>query len=187
VTSRATNKQTPEPKQEPPSQQPANTPEPPKPGFRPKPEHNSSDDGKKPYHSPGLLSLSHHISIMPTGRTPVPCGAPTSTDHPQTATLTYRLTRVPADSTLSPPSTTYKNVRPLLDSHRSRLRLSSTGDNLSLGFITDPKNFKPIREYLRATGLGHSTSLNFDNPANNDEDRPTDPDSPEPDFGTFEP
>jgi len=81
----------------------------------------------------------------------------------------------------------YLQECPLLDSHRCQLLLSSTGDLLSPGFITNPKNFKPIREFLRATGLGHSTALKFENPANNDEDSPTDADSPEPDFATFKP
>jgi ribonuclease HI len=78
----------------------------------------------------------------------------------------------------------------LLARQRTELQHSTTGDIQTASFLTTPRNVQPIRRFLRATGLGHSTHLCFDNSSNdspmNDADD-TSSDSPEPDFGAFEP
>ena len=74
---------------------------------------------------------------------------------------------------------------PLLDTRRSRLRLSSTGDIQEPSFMT-PSNFRPLRDFLRTTGLGHSATFCFDNISNSISSDAIDSDSPEPDFA-FEP
>jgi len=75
----------------------------------------------------------------------------------------------------------------LLSKQRTILQRVTTGDIHTPQFITSPENALPLRKFLRATGLGHSTHLCFA------EDQPTTQgteysgsDSPEPDFGTFE-
>jgi len=76
----------------------------------------------------------------------------------------------------------------LLARKRTELLRSTTGDIQTLNFITTPTNVQPIRRFLRATGLGHSTLLSFDasdDSAINDADD-TSSGSPEPDFGAFE-
>jgi hypothetical protein len=77
---------------------------------------------------------------------------------------------------------------PLLAMQRADLVHSTTGDIQTLGFITAPQNALPIRQFLRRTGLGHSTHLHFDG----DHHMPDSADdtcsaSSEPDFGVFEP
>ena len=77
----------------------------------------------------------------------------------------------------------------LLAKQRTELLRSTTGDIQTVRFITIPTNIQPIRRFLRATGLGHSTHLRFnanaDSPMNDADD--TSSDTPEPDFGAFEP
>jgi len=75
----------------------------------------------------------------------------------------------------------------LLSTQRTILQRATTGDIHTPQFITSPENTLPLRKFLRATGLGHSTHLYFV------EDQPTTQatedsgsDSPEPDFGAFE-
>jgi ribonuclease HI len=76
----------------------------------------------------------------------------------------------------------------LLSKQRTELLQSTTGDIQTVSFITTPTNVQPIRRFLRATGLGHSTQLCFvqndDSPMNDADD--TSSDSPEPDFDAFE-
>jgi hypothetical protein len=77
---------------------------------------------------------------------------------------------------------------PLLVSQRTLLRQSTTGDIQSLEFITAPENSPPLRQFLRATGLGHSALIRFDEGHNTPDDTDaSDSDSPEPDFSVFEP
>jgi len=66
---------------------------------------------------------------------------------------------------------------------------STTGGIQTASFIIAPKNTQPIRRFLRATGLGHSTRLCFDKADDSTIDGADDPSSgsPEPDFGAFEP
>jgi len=47
----------------------------------------------------------------------------------------------------------------LLATHRARLLASTVGDIQNSDFITNPKNFLPLRLFLRATGLGHTKLL----------------------------
>ena len=54
---------------------------------------------------------------------------------------------------------------PLLASQRTELVRSATGDIQTPGFITAPENFLPLRRFLRATGLGHTTHLCFEEAA----------------------
>jgi len=71
---------------------------------------------------------------------------------------------------------------------RTKLLQSTTGDIHTPSYITAPQNALAIRRFLRATGLGHTTHLCFDkhhDQADNLND--SDSDSPEPDFGAFEP
>jgi len=71
---------------------------------------------------------------------------------------------------------------------RVLLRKATTGDIQSLEFITAPENTNTLRHFLRATGLGHFALTRFDGNHNTpDCTDVSDPDSPEPDFGTFEP
>jgi len=77
---------------------------------------------------------------------------------------------------------------PLLVAERTKLLQSTTGDIHTTSYITAPQNTLAIRCFLRATGLGHTPHLCFDkhhDPANRLDD--SDSDSPEPDFGAFEP
>jgi len=77
---------------------------------------------------------------------------------------------------------------PLLMPHWALLRKATTGDIQSLKFITAPENSNPLHRFLRATGLGHSTLIQFDGSHNTpDGTNTSDSDSPQPDFGTFEP
>jgi hypothetical protein len=79
----------------------------------------------------------------------------------------------------------------LLATHRTKLLASSVGDIQNSDFITNPKNFLPLRQFLRATGLGYTTLLCFDQThstndnlsATSESNRSS---SPEPDFGAFE-
>jgi hypothetical protein len=78
----------------------------------------------------------------------------------------------------------------LLTKQRTELLQSTTGNIQSVSYLTAPRNIRPICRFLRATGLGHSTHLCFDNrsinsPINNADD--TSSDSSEPDVGVFEP
>jgi ribonuclease HI len=75
---------------------------------------------------------------------------------------------------------------PLLATQRVTLLRSTIGDIQTPDFITTPQNSLPIRRFLRATGLGHTVHLRFnDNTIHSNDD--TDSDSPEPDFGAFDP
>jgi len=77
---------------------------------------------------------------------------------------------------------------PLLVAERTKLLQSTTGDIHATSYITAPQNTLAIRRFLRATGLGHTPHLCFDkhhDPADRLDD--SDSDSPEPDFGAFEP
>jgi len=77
---------------------------------------------------------------------------------------------------------------PLLTLQRVLLCKATTGDIQSLEFITTPENTNPLRHFLRATSLGHSALIRFDGNHNTpDCTDVSDPDSPEPDFGAFEP
>jgi hypothetical protein len=78
---------------------------------------------------------------------------------------------------------------PLLASQRTELIKSATGDIQTPGFITAPENFLPLRRFFRMTGLGHTTHLCFEGAADSTRIHAddTDSDSPEPDFGVFEP
>jgi len=69
-----------------------------------------------------------------------------------------------------------------------QLLVSSVGDIHSFEFIINPKNLHPLCKFLRETGLGHKKQLCFDrNPFTIDDDEIGHLDSPEPDFGVFEP
>jgi len=71
---------------------------------------------------------------------------------------------------------------------RVLLRKATTGDIQSLEFITTPENTNLLRHFLRRTGLGHSTLIRFNGNHNTpDCTDVSDPDSPELDFGAFEP
>jgi len=79
----------------------------------------------------------------------------------------------------------------LLETHRARLLASTVGDIQNSDFITNPKNFLPLRLSLRATGLGHTKLLCFDrthttNDNASDDCESDNSGSPEPDFGAFE-
>jgi hypothetical protein len=50
----------------------------------------------------------------------------------------------------------------LLAQQRSRMRLSTRGDLESLTFLTNPANWLGLRNFLRATGLGHTTNISHD-------------------------
>ena len=77
---------------------------------------------------------------------------------------------------------------PLLTPQRVTLCKATTGDIQSLEFITAPENINQLRHFLRATGLGHSALIQFDGNHNTpDCTDVSNPDSPEPDFGAFEP
>jgi ribonuclease HI len=76
----------------------------------------------------------------------------------------------------------------LLVKQRSRLQNSTTGDLQSLTFLINPANWVGLRNFLRSTGLGHTTNISYDRqPTQVSEDETSDSDSPEPDFGAFEP
>jgi len=75
---------------------------------------------------------------------------------------------------------------PLLAVERTTLLSSAVGDIQSPDFLLAPENSLPLRRFLRATGLGHSTHLCLDGDhtttySTNDSDS----DSMEPDFGAF--
>jgi len=77
---------------------------------------------------------------------------------------------------------------PLLTLQRVFLCKATTGDIQSLEFITTPENTNPLHHFLQATGLGHAPLIRFDGNHNTpDCTDGSDSDSPEPDFGTFEP
>jgi len=77
---------------------------------------------------------------------------------------------------------------PLLAAQRAALLHSTTGDIESLGFLTAPQNTLPLRNFLRKTGLGHSSQLRFDDDHNPKYGSYTsDSASSEPDFDAFEP
>jgi hypothetical protein len=77
---------------------------------------------------------------------------------------------------------------PLLATQRATLLLSTTGDIQTPGFLTTPQNALPLRHFLRKTGLGYSSRLQFDGGNNlTDITDASDSASPEPDFGAFEP
>jgi len=65
---------------------------------------------------------------------------------------------------------------------------STTGDILTLGFLTAPQNTLLLRNSLRKTGLGHSSQLRFDDDHNPKDGTDTyDQASSEPDFDAAEP
>jgi hypothetical protein len=79
----------------------------------------------------------------------------------------------------------------LLATHRAELLASTIGDIQNSDFITNPKNFLPLRRFLKATGLGHTKLLCFDQTHTTNDDTSDDNESnhsgsPEPDFGVFE-
>jgi len=76
---------------------------------------------------------------------------------------------------------------PLLASQCTELVRAATGDIQTPGFITAPQNFLPLRQFLLATGLGHSVHLCFATDSTMIRADDTDSDSPELDFGAFEP
>jgi len=76
----------------------------------------------------------------------------------------------------------------LLATHRARLLVSAVGDIHSSEFMINPKNLHPLCKFLRETGMGHTKQFCFDwNPYTIDDDEIDHSDSPEPDFGVFEP
>ena len=77
----------------------------------------------------------------------------------------------------------------LLAQQRSRMRrVSTSGDLQSLTFLTNPANWLGLRNFLQATGLGHTINISYDTqPTPLEGDGASDSDSPEPDFGVFEP
>jgi len=76
----------------------------------------------------------------------------------------------------------------LLAQHRAFMQQSTIGDIQSPSFLTNPTNMRSIRRFLRATGLGYSANIRFDEqPTTLQTDESSDSDSPEPDFGVFEP
>jgi ribonuclease HI len=76
----------------------------------------------------------------------------------------------------------------LLSKYRTELLKATTGDIESPEFILDPKNQQPLRRFLKVTGLGHTEKLCFHQPLDTTNDTVSDhSDSPEPDFGVFEP
>jgi len=77
----------------------------------------------------------------------------------------------------------------LLATERATLLRSTTGDIQTASFIIVPKNTQPIRRFLRATSLDHSTRLCFDKADDSTIDGADNPSSgsPEPDFDAFEP
>ena len=74
----------------------------------------------------------------------------------------------------------------LLATHRAKLLASSVGDIQTSDFITNPKNFIPLCRFLRATGLGHTKNLCFDQNPTSSDNGSDNLGSPEPDFGVFE-
>jgi ribonuclease HI len=76
----------------------------------------------------------------------------------------------------------------MLATQRATLLHSTTGDIQTPDFLTTPNNALPLRQFLRKTGLGHSSHLHFDGGDHNRPDSTdiSDSDSPEPDFGAFE-
>ena len=65
---------------------------------------------------------------------------------------------------------------------------ATTGDIQSLEFITTPENTNPLRHFLQATGLGHSTLIRLDGNHNEpDCTNGSDLDSHELDFSALEP
>jgi len=76
----------------------------------------------------------------------------------------------------------------LLAQKCSRMRLSTSRDLESLTFLTNPANGLGLRNFLRATGLGHTINISYDRqPTPSEGDGVSDSDSPKPDFGAFEP
>ena len=76
----------------------------------------------------------------------------------------------------------------MLATQRAILLHSTAGNIQTPGFLTTPENTQPLHQFLRKTGIGHSSHLNFDSvhdlPVTID---PTNTASSEPDFGAFEP
>jgi ribonuclease HI len=76
---------------------------------------------------------------------------------------------------------------PLLATQRAILLRSTTGDIHTSGFLTTPQNTRPLCQFLRKTGLGHSSNLRFDGDDNrSDITNSSDSGSPEPDSRAFE-
>ena len=76
----------------------------------------------------------------------------------------------------------------LLAQRCSQMQLLTSGDLETLTFLTNPMNWVGIRNFLRGTGLGYTTNITYDKkPACASRDEVSDSDSPEPDFGAFEP
>jgi hypothetical protein len=64
---------------------------------------------------------------------------------------------------------------------------ATVGDIQTPEFIINPSNLPPLRRFLKATGLGHTKHLSFDQTPTTDDNESDRSDSPEPDFGVFEP
>ena len=76
----------------------------------------------------------------------------------------------------------------LLVQRRSQIRLLISGDLESLTLLTNPANWLDLRNFLQATELGHTINICYDRQSTSSvEDEALDSDSPEPDFGAFEP
>ena len=75
----------------------------------------------------------------------------------------------------------------LLSTHRARLSATTVGDIQTSEFILNPNNLRPLLRFLKATGLGHTKHLCFDQTPTTDDNESDHSDSPEPDFGVFEP
>jgi len=74
----------------------------------------------------------------------------------------------------------------LLSTQRTILQHVTTGDIHTPQFITLPKNALPLRKFLCATGLSHSTHLRFvEDQRTTQGTEDSDSDSPEQDFGAF--
>jgi ribonuclease HI len=74
----------------------------------------------------------------------------------------------------------------LLATQRARLLATTVGDIQTSEFIINPNNLPPLRQFLKATGLGHTKHLCFDQAHTTDDNESDHSDSPEPDFGAFE-
>ena len=68
------------------------------------------------------------------------------------------------------------------------MKLSTTGDIQSPSYLTTPANAPAIRRFLRATGLGHTKTISYnENPTTPPCDDSPNGDTPKPEFGSFEP
>jgi len=68
------------------------------------------------------------------------------------------------------------------------MKLSTSGHLQSLTFLTNPANWLGLRHFLQVTGLSYTAEICYDRLTTpSKEDQGSDSDSPEPDFGAFEP